>query len=85
MNARVCIITLTEIDQARDTVNITKIKVIKAIFTTGNSQNDAIFWQFFSQFGVVITARFCTVTAADQEKAFDFTGFYGFDNFVGQA
>ena len=67
MNRTISIITLAHIHQSWQTTNFSQIEIIETEFTTCQGEDDTVRRCLFHKFGVIVSSRFSTITAGNQE------------------
>ena len=80
MDGAVGIVALPDIEDARDTVDLAEVKVVKAEFAAGEGEDERVHRCALDELRVVIAPGVRTVAAADEKDVLDGTAFDGLDD-----
>ena len=80
LDGAVGIVALSDVEDARDTVNLAEVKVIKAELAAREREDKCVHRCAFDELRVVVTPGVRTVTAADEKDVFDGASFDGLDD-----
>ena len=80
LDGAVGIVALPDIEDARDTVDLAEVKVVKAEFAAGEGEDERVHRCALDELRVVIAPRVRTVAAADEKDVLDGTAFDGLDD-----
>lgn len=81
---RVGIVALASIQNARNSVDISKVQFVVAVFCAACGKDHSVFWESLGKIGVVASGFCAAVAACHDYKFTDGTGFHGFYDLVCQ-